>query len=185
LNTDPLYHGEGSKIENEMKDLIKQYNESLRLAKQMKEQACGNQEITISGIISDLNYSLEWMRTGRRPGNRRGIERRAAYQRERPFDPLVMQKYFRSEEPKYEWDEEEREVESVITSYERDMIECALSELTVLEKEYYLMSRGRGIPYSDIATYYCISSSTVQTTVGRAEKKVAKHIKECLICSNG
>lgn len=31
---------------------------------------------TITGMISDMQYSLEWMKKGRRQGNLRGIDRR-------------------------------------------------------------------------------------------------------------
>lgn len=37
----------------------------------------------LTDMISDIPYSLEWMKKARRPGNRRGIQRLAAYQRER------------------------------------------------------------------------------------------------------
>jgi positive control factor len=55
------------------------------------------------------------MSTGRRPGLRRGIERRAAYQKERPFDPILIQTYFRSMADNcYEWDN--RNSEDIISS---------------------------------------------------------------------
>ncbi len=38
-------------------------------------------------MIASCSYVIEWLETGRRPGNRRGIERRAGYQREIPTDP--------------------------------------------------------------------------------------------------
>jgi len=44
----------------------------------------------IVGMISSCSYVIEWLETGRRPGNRRGIERRAGYQREVPTDPSRM-----------------------------------------------------------------------------------------------
>ena len=38
----------------------------------------------VRAMIRDCDYILEWMETGRRPGNKRGVERLAAYQREIP-----------------------------------------------------------------------------------------------------
>ncbi|AMQ22237.1 MULTISPECIES: sigma-70 family RNA polymerase sigma factor [Geobacillus] len=166
-----------------MEELLKQYRESLRLAKKLLEKASDEDKKIIRGMISDLEFAIEWMTTGRRPGNRRGIERRAAYQREKPFDPLLMQKFFRSSEPTYEWDDHEKE--SVITEWDRQRIEDALSVLTDREREVYLMSRGYCLTYSEIANYLCISSSSVQTMIERAEKKIKKRINESLFCLCG
>lgn len=166
-----------------MEELLKQYRESLQLARKLLEMASDEDKKIIRGIISDLEFVIEWLTTGRQPGHKRGIERRAAYQREKPFDPLLMQKYFRSSEPIYEWDDHERE--SVITSWDRERIEDALSVLTDREREVYLMSRGYCLTYGEIANYLCISSSSVQTMIERAERKIKKRIKESLFCMCG
>jgi positive control factor len=163
-----------------MQQLIEEYKQSLKAARGMYTKASNEDKKFISGMISDLEYAIEWMETSRMPGNRRGIERRAAYQREKSFDPLLMQKFFRSSEPTYEWDNHERE--SVITEWDRQRIEDALSVLTKREREVYLMSRGYCLTYSEIANYLCISSSSVQTMVERAEKKIKKRITESLFC---
>lgn len=166
-----------------MEELLEQYRESLRLARKLLETASDEDKKIIRGMISDLEFTIEWLATGRRPENRRGIERRAAYQREKLFDPLLMQKYFRSSEPIYEWDDHERE--SVITSWDRERIEYALSVLTEREREVYLMSRGYCLTYSEIANCLCISSSSVQTMIERAERKIKKRINESLFCLCG
>ncbi|MED5052687.1 sigma-70 family RNA polymerase sigma factor [Anoxybacillus rupiensis] len=163
-----------------MNNLIQQYKESLKVAKKMYRSATVEDKKVIAGMISDLEFAIEWMETSRMPGNRRGIERRAAYQREKPFDPLLMQKYFRSSEPTYEWDDHNKE--SVITEWDKQRIEDALSVLTDREREVYLMSRGYCLTYSEIANYLCISSSSVQTMIERAEKKIKKRINESLFC---
>lgn len=46
---------------------------------------------SMGDMISGMEYIIEWLDTGKRPGNKRGIERRATYQRERPMDPLKLQ----------------------------------------------------------------------------------------------
>ncbi|WP_027410354.1 sigma-70 family RNA polymerase sigma factor [Anoxybacteroides tepidamans] len=166
-----------------MNKLIQQYKESLKAARKMYRSATVEDKKVIAGMISDLEFTIEWMETGRQPGNRRGIERRAAYQRERSFDPLLMQKYFRSSEPVYEWDDHEKE--DVITSWDRERIEDALSVLTDREREVYLMSRGHCLSYSQIANYLCVSSSSVQKMIERAEKKIKRRIHESLFCLCG
>jgi positive control factor len=166
-----------------MNDLIREYKESLKIARKIYDNAIEEDKKIVAGMITDLEFAIEWMTTGRRPGNRRGIERRAAYQREKPFDPLLMQKFFRSNEPVYEWDDHEKE--DVITSWDRERIEDALSVLTDREREVYLMSRGYCLTYNEIANYLCISSSSVQTMIERAEKKIQKRINESLFCLCG
>ncbi|CAH8709759.1 Fis family transcriptional regulator [Paenibacillus thiaminolyticus] len=83
----------------------------------------------LSSMISDREYDIEWMETGRRPGNKRGIERRAAYQRERPVDPLKLQAYV-AKSCSGGAVQAER-----ITDRERDRIEFALGQLSPREKE--------------------------------------------------
>ncbi|OUM84929.1 sigma-70 family RNA polymerase sigma factor [Parageobacillus thermoglucosidasius] len=166
-----------------MNDLLQEYKQTLKHTKKLFKHASDEDKKIIRGMISDLEFAIEWMTTGRRPGNRRGIERRAAYQREKPFDPLLIQKFFRSNEPVYEWDDHEKE--DVITSWDRERIEDALSVLTDREREVYLMSRGYCLTYSEIANYLCISSSSVQTMIERAEKKIKKRINESLFCLCG
>lgn len=129
-----------------------------------------------SSIKNDLEYTIHWMKTGHQPENKRGIERKAAYEREKPFDPLIMQRFFRSEETTYSWDKAEKE--SCLSSGEKNMVSAALSILTEKEKELYLMSRGYCLSYTDIAKNIGVSRQTVQATVKRAEKKIATFIKK-------
>jgi positive control factor len=163
-----------------MENLLLSYKENLSKAKGMIKDASDRDKSLLNGMIRDLQYAIEWMETGRRPGSKRGVERLAAYQRERPFDPLLMQRFFRSQDETYSWDDVENE--SVISSAEQEMIEDALSVLTAKEKEVYLMSRGHCLSYSQIANYLCISSSSVQTMIERAEKKIAKRRYDSLFC---
>lgn len=162
-----------------MEGLINSYTQSLLETRNAKDNASEAEKKIFSDMISDLEFTIEWLRTGKRPGNRRGIERRAAYQRERAVDPLLMQRYLRSTGVQlYEWDKHEKE--NVISEWEKIQLEDALTLLTDREKEVYLMSRGYCFSYDKIANYLVISRSTVQTMIERAEKKVAKRVRESL-----
>lgn len=170
--------------------LLSQYKETLKDTHKLLERAddcytlddqLKSDKKIIEGIIEDLEFAISWMETGRLPGNKRGVERLAAYQRERPFDPLLMQKYFRNmDEQLYEWDDHNQE--HSITSWDEERIEDALSVLSKREKEIYLMSRGQCLPYSQIAKYLGIKKATVQDTIKRAERKISKRINESLFC---
>jgi RNA polymerase sigma-70 factor (ECF subfamily) len=154
---------------------VEDYRLTLKETKNLLEKASGEEEDIIKGIISDLEYTIEWMKSGRRPGNKRGIERRAAYQRERPMDPLIIQRYFRStNEGIYKWDNHVEE--DVISISDRLRIDQALTVLTEKEKEIYLMSRGHCLSYSQIARYLCVSRSSVQSTIERAENKLCSSL---------
>ncbi len=155
-----------------MKDLINSYSQTLVDVKMMYERAPEEDKKTISGMMSDLEYAIEWMETARCPGNRRGIERRAAYQRETALDPLMMQRYFRSmdDDPYTLID---RPKESLLSEADRLKLEKVLSVLTKREKEVYLMSRGHCLSFEKVANLLGITKSSVQTMIERAEKKIA------------
>lgn len=164
-----------------MEQLIAEYKESLKVVRNLHSTADEKDKKIIAGMISDLEYAIEWMTTGRRPGLRRGIERRAAYQRERPFDPILIQTYFRSmDDNDYEWDK--HQPEDGIPYWDKMRIEDALSVLTEREKEIYLMSRGYSLPFSQIAKYLGISVNTVKSNIKRAERKISCRIIDSLFC---
>jgi DNA-binding CsgD family transcriptional regulator len=132
---------------------------------------------SIGWMIGNLEYALEWMETYRRPGNRRGVERLAAYQREKPMDPLIMQRYIEHVGVEvYPW--MDREQKDTISLADRQRIEDALSVLTDREREAYLMTRGNGTSFGDAAHFMKVTKSTVQTLVKRAEAKIAYKINK-------
>ncbi|EJP81398.1 sigma-70 family RNA polymerase sigma factor [Bacillus cereus] len=164
-----------------MKDLIKQYKKTLKQLEESKKGATEKDVEIISEMITDIEYSLEWMCTAKKPGNRRGIERRAAYQREKPCDPLLMQRFVRSTVmPVYKWDTEAKE--SVISEWDRIQLEDALSTLTEREKEIYVMSRGHGFTQDKISNYFNIKRTTVQVYLKRADKKIGERLSGSLFC---
>ena len=69
-----------------MKDLMEQYTKTRKPLEESKVGATEKDISIINEIIIDINYALEWMRTAKQPGKTRGIERRAAYERKKPFD---------------------------------------------------------------------------------------------------
>lgn len=164
-----------------MKKLMQQYIETRKELENSKVGATEKDISIINGMISDINYALEWMRTAKQPGKKRGIERRAAYEREKPCDPLLMQRYVRSTVMSvYEWDTAAKE--SVISEWERMQLEDALSTLTDREKEIYVMSRGHGLTMEKISNYLGVKKTTIQNHLERADKKIGKRINESLFC---
>ena len=145
----------------------------LKLREQIKQLE--NEKSIVSSWISNLDYSIRWMNSGMRPGSTRGAERRAAYEREKPFDPMVMQRYFRSTQPEYPWDNQ-RSFENIIDTDERELIEYAMQDLTEKEKEIYMLARGKCMSQYKIADMFYVSRNTIKTTLSRAQRKISKRI---------
>lgn len=146
-----------------MQELITEYKQSKAELKHI--QATTDQEQSlINGMGRDMDYAIEWMETGRRPGSKRGIERLAAYQREIPTD--IIEKYMQPT-PKLEtgaYDEQHY--------YQMEFI---LAMLTDRERECFEMHVGGMVPMREIAKSMGISFTTVQQFLKRAEAKVKKY----------
>lgn len=147
-----------------MKDLLKQYREERSRLMGYKLNAPEEEQELISGMISDLQYAIDWMSRGHQPDPRRGINRRSRGQRTIPVDPLKMQSYAQPAacgSP------------TRLSEYERYQIEDALSTLTEKEREVYVMKYGKCYSIGDIANELYISRSSVQKMLERADKKIA------------
>ena len=185
-----------------MDDLIKEYREALKdirrqkalvkekivFQKKLLERDPDNKEIKkeikrlkkerkiFTGTESDLVFTIQWMKSGHMPGIRRGIERRASYQNEKPIDPLTMQRYFRSSEAEFPWDKSPKEC--VITRTEKEIIEEAVNKLSQKEMEVYLLAKGKSFSQYKIADMMNISRSSVKVMIRRADQKIARIMNE-------
>lgn len=163
-----------------MKDLMEQYTKTRKNLEESKVGATEKDISIINEMISDINYALEWMRTAKEPGAIRGIERRAAYQRNTAVNPLLMQKYLRSAETLYEWDDKPKE--NVITEWERIKLEDALSTLTENEREIYIMFKGNCLSMDKISKLMKVSKGTIQKSIQRSDVKIARQLEGSLFC---
>ncbi|MDK8182098.1 sigma factor-like helix-turn-helix DNA-binding protein [Paenibacillus sp. UMB4589-SE434] len=138
-----------------------------------KEIALLDKDIKLlSEMISDREYDLEWMETGRRPGNKRGVERLAAYQRERAVDPIRMQAYIAKTSGG-------GAVQAhTLSDREIDKVEFALGQLSPRERECYELVRGNGFSYGETANLLGLEKSTIQWFVEAADTKLRHHINQ-------
>ncbi|MCC3257479.1 sigma factor-like helix-turn-helix DNA-binding protein [Paenibacillus polymyxa] len=150
------------------------YHKSLNIARRLYAKADADDKKVISGMISDCEYVEEWLNTGRRPGNKRGAERMAAYQRERPVDPLRMQAYVQRNHAGSP---------ANLSEWQLFQIEDALSTLSPRERECYTMAHGQCFSRSQIAEFLDITRDSVTEYVERAQKKVAQAVSESLFLS--
>ncbi|WP_100406655.1 sigma-70 family RNA polymerase sigma factor [Bacillus solitudinis] len=156
-----------------MQQLIKEYKESL---KQIEVAKCNavieDDKILLGNMASDLKYALEWMRSGRRPGHRRGIERRAAYQNEQPLDPLVMQSFVAESTTSH----------TGITEFEKERIKEALSNLTSREREIYVLVRGHCFSRQEAAKMLGVKKGTINKILSRCDEKIKVKKSTSLFC---
>ncbi|MED2005479.1 sigma factor-like helix-turn-helix DNA-binding protein [Brevibacillus laterosporus] len=166
---------------NTMQELLKEYKETrkklkkayadLRATETVLDDVTESERRYLSEMISDVEYVIEWLETGRRPESKRGIERRAAYQREKLVDPLRMQAFvYRGTAGS----------PCNLTEWEKEQLEDALCCLSPREKECYILTHGEGFSFEETARFLCISRSSVQTLVTRAQNKIANRVVSSL-----
>ncbi len=114
----------------------------------------------INSMISDMSFSIDWLKKGRRPGNMRGIDKRSAYQRRALIDMDLF--------PSLDIGTEEK----VLSQNERKEIMDILMLLSHRERQCFLLHQAQGLSYAEIHRELKISRSTVQKYVERAKKKV-------------
>ncbi|WP_051236817.1 sigma-70 family RNA polymerase sigma factor [Paenibacillus pinihumi] len=119
----------------------------------------------IKGMISDVNYAIEWLHTGRQPGTRRGIDRRAVYQNTILMDPSIMANFSNQYNSRSS---------TTLTEHERDRLRDVLQILSEQERKCYVLSYGHGYSHSEIARMLVLQKGTVDKYVQRAHEKVSK-----------
>nr|WP_278187292.1 MULTISPECIES: sigma-70 family RNA polymerase sigma factor [Bacillaceae] len=157
-----------------------EYRKSLREAKRMKADLDNlkkpslrdeEDKKAIAGMISDLEFALEWMKSGRNPDARRGIDKHGVYL----TDPAVLDVL-----PVHPFYKEISQDGTGWNGMNNEIIEDALCTLTVREKDIFLMIKVEGITYEYTAELLGIKKSTVQSHLERAEKKIAQRKNESL-----
>lgn len=118
----------------------------------------------VSGMISDMQYALEWMGVGKRPETRRGAERTDAYRHAELMDMDLLPALDLSIKP----------VE--LTEEQKRLIVQVLIKMSMRERQCYLLHMAQGLSYSEVSEALKISKATVQTHVRRAKVKVRQAI---------
>jgi RNA polymerase sigma factor (sigma-70 family) len=122
----------------------------------------------VKDAMSDNSFAVGWLHTGKRPGNKRGIESRKAYAKKKVvMDPLVMQAIIKSRSP----------VEAKELSAEQKFkIEDALSRLSPRERECFELRIESLYELPDIAELLDISIGSVEVYLTRAKRKIAEDL---------
>ncbi|WP_445430043.1 sigma-70 family RNA polymerase sigma factor [Bacillus atrophaeus] len=169
-----------------MQDLIIEYKSALKEAKKMYRQfsAVSDSLLTaeqksdkkiIAGMISDIEYTIEWLQNGRQPGARRGADRRDVYKRTILSDPRLIdalpEEYAIVQEPDGE-----------VSDWDRERIEDALSVLTDREKDIFIMHAVQNMSFEEIAALLNIKKGTVQKNIERSRLKMKNRANDSLFC---
>jgi len=162
---------------------LKKVDDDVRVVRLERAKKSGKKKVTSNGdenkserqiigeMIGDTEYVIEWLETGKRPGNKRGIERRAAYQREKLMDPIRMQAFVANSTAGSP---------ANITEWQREQIEDALCSLSDRERECYILAYGQCFSHSDIANLLGITKSSVDTHIMRAQQKISERVMNSL-----
>ncbi|WP_237690912.1 sigma factor-like helix-turn-helix DNA-binding protein [Paenibacillus caui] len=154
---------------SDMQELKLAYEYTFRILKQLREklpEQDGDRRI-VGEMMADCTYVIEWLNTGRRPGNRRGIERLAGYQREKLMDPIQMQVFVNPPAAAGS---------SRLSERKRVLVKQALASLSKRERECYTLAYGECFSLAQIAEMLGISKSSSALYVRRAQKKIADYL---------
>lgn len=141
--------------------LIHEYSEGRKELHNMKSKLNDynvDDKAHISSMISDMTYSLDWMKKGRRPGNRRGVDRRDNYRRTAYVEMDIFPEFM--------------EEKSDISHELKLRLIDVLLEFSDRQRECYLLHMSKGFSYSQIAEFLHISRGSVQNHIVRAKKKL-------------
>ena len=140
---------------NLIAELIVQYSDGIRhldsyrrsLNRDNPDEA--DEARTVSSMLNDMRYSLDWMRRGRRPGSRKGAEKHDIYRRRELIESM----------------------QPMTAEEERRLIDC-IAVMTERELTCWLLHMAHGLTFQEIGDRLGLSRRTVQQYVERARKKV-------------
>lgn len=158
--------------------LCKQYNGGKRKLVAYREKLEGSQNPVyrsievdrelelVDGMISDLQYGINYMRLGRRPGAMRGIDRRAAYQRTVVLDTELF--------PSLMIEPEQHE--KLLSDEEKKKLADVLWKLSAREKHCFLLHMAYGLSIAEVGKELKLSKASTQKYIDRARAKVHQGI---------
>ncbi|WP_338749816.1 sigma-70 family RNA polymerase sigma factor [Bacillus sp. FJAT-52991] len=163
-----------------MRTLIFEYKQSLRELKKMKAAIEAEEELSeldqqdksmINSMISDVEFAIQWMVSGRNPDAMRGADRSDVY--------LVNQQVLDKIELTLLHDKVDyQEYNDVISSNE--VILNALQSLTHREKDCFIMTQCEGLTFEYVGELMGVKKGTVQKNVERAKQKIERELESNL-----
>lgn len=157
-------------------DKLRKIQKQIRFYRKQKHLNCtGKEHLLIlqhderilNAALKTINFTIEWLATGRQPGLMRGIERRAVYQREMKSERNII--HFKSYDH-YSYDNPSPE-EIGEDSYKSQIAKEIVSSLTKRQKEI-LELYAQGFSFEEVGGMLGITKQTVWETVETCKKKI-------------
>lgn len=131
-----------------------------------------NDKKIIGSMISDIEFTLEWLQNGRQPGARRGADRRDVYQRTILADSRMPEEYVTNQEPDGE-----------ASDWDKERIADALSVFTEREKDIFIMHTvAKHVFRRNRPQLLDIKKGTVQKNIERSRLKMKNRAEHSLFC---
>lgn len=149
--------------------LVMEYEDGRKELNRIKENLGDSEQVRmdkthVNSMVSDMSFAIDWMRTGRRPGNLRGADKRSVYQRRILVDMDLL--------PSLDIQPESRELDEE----EKQALVNILVDLSHRERQCYLLHMAQGWSMQEVADELKISKSTVQKYIERAKNKVKRKL---------
>src|SRR5690606_17083986 len=128
-----MEYEDGRKELGEMKRKLEDHNEQIIGDKDFHEvdlegkwqiERNNQDKSKINSMINDMSFAIDWMRTGRRPGNLRGIDKRSAYQRRVLIDMDLLPSLDIQPEPKVLGEEEKQALVNMLIDLSHRERQC-------------------------------------------------------------
>lgn len=148
-----------------VEDLIKQYAAETHILERYRDSldidtpGAAEEAETVSGMLADMRYALTWLKRGRRPGSRRGVEITDVYRQRAMLIKLAGQE---------------------MSSEEKLRVVDALLLLSDRERTCFLLYVAHGLTCQEISSKLNLASSTVYQYVTRAKDKLRVNISKPL-----
>lgn len=128
---------------------------------------------TVKIWLSNVSYALQYMNLGHIPSVTRGIERRAAYEREIPFEPYwIQRRQATNDMSMYEVvADEDADLVKVTQEEKGQILQTITRNLTTRQKDI-LQLISNGYTHEDIASVLGIHKGTVARTISRIKEKI-------------
>ncbi|MTD30171.1 sigma factor-like helix-turn-helix DNA-binding protein [Planomicrobium sp. YIM 101495] len=120
----------------------------------------------VTDMIADMEYAIEWLRSGRQPNVYQGIDKKAVYQKmmfeTMDFIPDIAEQL----------DINDHQLR--LTPYQRIKITNVLAVLSTRERQCYLLHTTQQMSVEEVAKEAGIKKGTAQKYIERARIKVKK-----------
>ncbi|KAB8139281.1 sigma-70 family RNA polymerase sigma factor [Gracilibacillus oryzae] len=144
--------------------LIIQYEEGRRELRDMAERLCYTEDDIwdrkqYNSMIRSMSEAIEWLKTGREPGDMHGADKQNIYQHTLVKDMDIFQSLDIFPEEKKLSEEQKR------------FLVREISRLSTRERQCFLLAKGYQWTHEEIAEELNISINTVKSSIRRAKEK--------------